>query len=555
MSCFDTGGYGCLELLVRAKAGGPKAWIELKEVYGGEKRLQNVEPGYFRRFCFPVKKETAYELILNGCHAGLAYLSESETMMETGIQYLEVSGKEELARCERSGGVYRERYHFTPYKNWMNDPNGLCWFRGYYHLYYQYNPFSQEWDNMYWGHAASRDLIHWKDLPVCLEPQKEILDDPVRIGGAFSGSAVPIGDEKIIFFLTRHLNDKKISRYPVEIQVMTESTDSIRFGPERTIIERDVPKTSCNFRDPKVGRGSDGRWYLVLGSCVDGVPSILYYRSEDMENWTYQGELLRETDAIGIEAIECPDAFLLDGRMVVTASLMRYVHEPMERQQVRYYIGNWENGRFRADTSEELDFGGNIYAVQSFEHQGRRIVVGWAADFWKEHIPEEGGCNGSMTIPRILSVGNGRLAMRPVEEVYSLKNRCIYQGERETVCLPDIAGNAWYAKLEFETSCGFRMCLMKRENSGLYLKYENGELRLISVLEHGKRPDGVVLIREIKKIEIFVDRRMAEVFVNDGEVSGTRIFYGGERGYFRAECWDRNVLAHAEVYTMNSTWT
>ena len=81
MSCFDTGGYGCLELLVRAKAGRPKAWIELKEVSGGEKRLQDVETGYFRWFCFQVKRETTYELILNGCHAGLAYLSESETMM------------------------------------------------------------------------------------------------------------------------------------------------------------------------------------------------------------------------------------------------------------------------------------------------------------------------------------------------------------------------------------------------------------------------------------------------------------------------------------------
>ena len=72
---------------------------------------------------------------------------------------------------------YREQYHFSPVVNWNNDPNGLCWFKGYYHLFYQLNPFEQEWNNMYWGHAASKDLVHWTHLPVVLEPQKEILDN------------------------------------------------------------------------------------------------------------------------------------------------------------------------------------------------------------------------------------------------------------------------------------------------------------------------------------------------------------------------------------------
>ena len=99
---------------------------------------------------------------------------------------------------------YREQYHFSPVVNWNNDPNGLCWFKGYYHLFYQMNPFGQEWNNMYWGHAASKDLVHWTHLPVVLEPQEEILDNLAIKGGAFSGSALPVGDE-VYFYLTRHI--------------------------------------------------------------------------------------------------------------------------------------------------------------------------------------------------------------------------------------------------------------------------------------------------------------------------------------------------------------
>ncbi|MBS6643887.1 MAG: glycoside hydrolase family 32 protein [Clostridiaceae bacterium] len=556
MSWFNTGAYRCLELFVRAKEGEKAPEIRLKEVSGKIKMCEKVLPGYFRWLRFPVNKETQYEILFAGCCPGLMYLSESEGMMETGIQYLEMpeGGTGELIKSGRKCGLYRERYHFTPYKNWINDPNGLCWFKGYYHMFYQYNPFSQEWDNMYWGHAVSRDLIHWRDLPVALEPQQEILDDPACRGGAFSGSAVLAGDDTIVFYLTRHLEDKRTGTDPKEVQVVTESRDGIRLGRERVVIKREIPSVSCNFRDPKTGMGEDGRWYLVLGSSVAGVPSILYYCSDDMEIWTYKGELLRETDHEGIEAIECPDAFLLDDKMIVTASLMRYDKEPVEKQHVRYYIGNWTSGRYQVEKTEVLDFGGNLYAVQTFEQEGRRIAVGWAADFWKEHIGEEDGANGSMTIPRIMKIQDGALRMKPVETVYQLKERCIYQGEGTSFYLPEIEENAWYAKIELEHSSEFVMCLMKNGSSGLYLNYRNGELRIRSDSARIKRPDGTVSIREIRKLEIFTDRRMAEIFINDGEASAVRIFYGGEHGFFQADFSDRSTRVSVEVYTMASIW-
>ncbi|MBT9777994.1 glycoside hydrolase family 32 protein [Clostridium sp. MCC353] len=556
MSWLNTGAYRCLELLVRAKDGEEAAEIRLKESSEESERCERVLPGYFRWLRLPVKRDTQYEIAFSGCFPGLMYLSESEDMMETGIQYLELpeDGMGELTKRGRSDGRYRERYHFTPYKNWINDPNGLCWFDGYYHMFYQYNPFSQKWGSMYWGHAVSRDLIWWKDLPIVLEPQKEILDDPTCWGGAFSGSAVLPGDGSMVFYFTRHLEGTKKWIEPEEVQMMAKSWDGIRFGEERVVIKREVFGASPNFRDPKAVLGKDGRWYLVLGSCVEEVPSVLYYRSDDMETWTYEGVLLGEMKAEGIEAIECPDIFWLDGKMVVTTSLMRYCQEPVERQHVRYYIGNWEHGRFQVETTEVLDFGGNFYAVQTFEYEGQRIAIGWAADFWKEHVEEENGSNGSMTIPRIMEIWGGTLRMRPVESVYQLKDRCIFKGNGNSLDLPEIRGNAWYARIEPERSSDFRMCLMKNGSSKLYLDYRNGELRIITDSEQVKRPDGTAFVRAVRKVEIFTDRRMTELFINDGEVSAVRIFYGGEHGSFQMDFSDRSVPVSTEVYTMASIW-
>ena len=119
----------------------------------------------------------------------------------------------------------------------MNDPNGFCFYHGYYHLFYQFHPFSEEWDNMYWGHAVSQDLIHWVHLPVCMEPQQEILNHPELVGGAFSGTALIDDEQKMRLFFTRHIGKRKEPQNMREYQVMTESWDGISWERESRIID------------------------------------------------------------------------------------------------------------------------------------------------------------------------------------------------------------------------------------------------------------------------------------------------------------------------------
>mgnify|MGYP000757156528 FL=1 len=233
-----TGNYECLELFVKPEAG-KKGSVSLKKVKENKTEIKELQHIYGNWIKFPTDKDTEYEITAQDCTITFAYLSECENILKNGICVLNTTdnfkamNKEEFFKF--IGTPYREQYHFSPVVNWNNDPNGLCWFKGYYHLFYQLNPFGQEWNNMYWGHAASKDLMHWTHLPVALEPQEEILDNLAIKGGAFSGSALPVGDE-VYFYLTRHIGPQDDGWDTIQYQTMTKSSDMIHFEPEKEII-------------------------------------------------------------------------------------------------------------------------------------------------------------------------------------------------------------------------------------------------------------------------------------------------------------------------------
>ena len=159
----------------------------------------------------------------------------------------------------------RAAVHFEPPEHWMNDPNGLCRFQGRYHLYYQFNPYGWGWDNMHWGHAASRDLVHWTYLPIILEPQRELHTRRGIAGGAFSGSAITIdaegrpcpGDDAaaIRFYLTRHFEVPGRPDTVEECQTTCVSTDSLTAGPETVVVRREGADFGRDFRDAKIETG------------------------------------------------------------------------------------------------------------------------------------------------------------------------------------------------------------------------------------------------------------------------------------------------------------
>ena len=517
---------------------------------------QEAGDGYYAWLKFPLERNTEYEIDCAGCRTSLCYLSGSEDIFETGVRYLEKDedGVFRLADTARwYGHPTREAYHFSPWKNWLNDPNGLCWFRGYYHMFYQHNPHGQEWSNMYWGHAVSEDLVHWRHLPVVLAPQQDILENQDTLkGGAFSGCAVA-GEDEAVFYLTRHHGPLREGEGTVEQQWMTKSSDMLHFTEETCIIKAPPAGASLDFRDPKVQRVGES-WYMVLGSAVGGLGAMLLYRSKDMKRWSYVQPLLIEQKE-EIRCFECPDFMELDGKFVAVGAFMEH-RDACERYQMsRYYIGDFRDERLEVEKEGWFDFGGNCYAMQSFLHEGRRICIGWVSDFYGEHVPQENGAYGSMTLPRELHVKDGRLLMRPVEELRRLEDQVLYKGGRENLRLKHIEENAYRAHVAFDGETYFRIVLGKEGEKELSLiNDEDG----FYIATKGVKSEGIRFradVEKVKELEIYVDRRMAEVFVNGGEAAGTKLFYPSSKEGSFALCAEKpEHIAQADVCRIKSIW-
>lgn len=550
---MHTGNYTCLEIFARKTAEGGHIRLIGENQKITEKEAGN---GYYAWLKFSLSRHAEYEIVCEGCEASLCYLSGNEDILETGVCFLERDEAGAFVQANPAlwyDGPTREAYHFSPWKNWNNDPNGLCYFHGYYHMFYQYNPNGQEWSNMYWGHALSEDLVHWRHLPVVLAPQQDILENQDTLkGGAFSGCALALEDE-VVFYLTRHRGPLLDGADSIEQQWMMKSSDMIHFTEETCVIGHPPAHASFDFRDPKVQRIGES-WYMAVGSALEGRGAILLYRSQDMEHWSYVHPLLVEENA-RIRCFECPDFMELDGKFVVLGAFMEHSDDCGRYQMSRYYTGNFQDERFQAEHEGWFDFGSNCYAMQSFEHGGRRICIGWVSDFYGEHVAYENGAYGSMTLPRELHVKAGKLYMRPVEELRRLVGDVLYKGSRENLRLEHIEGNAYRADIAFGRNTCFQIVLGKEGEKELSLVNDRDGFRIVT---KGVRSEGIRFqadVEEVKELEIYVDRRMAEVYVNGGEAAGTKLFYSSSKeGSFALSAEEPEMIERAKVCLMKSIW-
>ena len=285
--------------------------------------------------------------------------------------------------------TYRPKFHFAPARNWMNDPNGLVWHNGEYHLFFQHNPFGTKWGHMSWGHAVSKDLLSWTELPVAIAEDED--------GAIFSGSAISLGDE-IVAFYTRHTDSH-------QSQCMARSADG-----GRTFVRYEenpvLDEGKKDFRDPKVFRFQD-YWIMCVAQPLDR--QISFYKSEDLINWEHLSNFGPAAAVAGIW--ECPDLFPLnlDGEefWVLLVSL-----NPggLYGSGTQYFIGDFDGRVFTPKYSTEeprwLDFGKDNYAGVTFNNEpnGRRIFIGWMANWEdvKEHPETSWTCQ--MTVPRELGL-------------------------------------------------------------------------------------------------------------------------------------------------------
>lgn len=547
--------YSCFELFALSEEG-EHGEVILTDTKTNEKKVKKSGRHNYTLVKFSLNEHSQYRIELVNTKVSIAYLSGCHNIYEKGVTFVEISKEDNIEKQKNLSqwydSPYREQYHFGPYKNWINDPNGLCYYKGYYHLYYQANPHGQQWSNMYWGHAASKDLIHWTHLPYVLFPQNELIESKSLKGGAYSGCAVALED-KIQFYLTRHIGPWDDCNETVQYQIMVSSTDGLVFGEEVRIIDKPNEDFSFNFRDPKVFYHED-KWKMVIGSKVKDIPAILMYESDDMKNFQYKGEVITEREE-GVYTIECPDLFELDGKFVAVAAYMFYTDAQGRIQPTYYYIGELKNNKLEIESKGLYDFGSNFYAVQSFEHENRRIAIGWLSDFYNEHVVEENGAYGSMSLPRELTVKNNKLFMKPVKEVYNLRDELICNEEKENVNIENIEKNAYYAQILFNEICDFNILLGKNEESSISLERNNGILKIKTKGVKSSSADFIANVNDVRSIEIFVDRRAVEVFINNGEAAGAKVFYTQNNvGVFSTEFSNLNLVENIKIYTMKSIW-
>ena len=336
---------------------------------------------------------------------------------ELMIERIEKAQKEIEAKRETvQQGKFRQDYHFMAETGWINDPNGLIYFKGKYHFFYQYNPYSGFWDCMHWGHAVSEDMIHWEYLPLALAPS-EVYDDHLK-GGCFSGSAIE-HDGKLFLIYTGTCNNGNGFE---QAQCIAYSEDGIHFekyeGNPVITAPEGVPTDL--FRDPKVWKHDD-TYYVVCGASKNGFAQARLYKSTDMFHWEFVNVLAESRGEWGY-MWECPDFYPVGDKYVLMFSPMG----GKERTSV-YLVGDfdYDTGKFFYTISGEIDWGFDYYAPQSFlAPDGRRILVGWAnawdwMPFWKDWGPtyQEGWC-GFFNIPReaVLAEDN-TLKFIPVKEL------------------------------------------------------------------------------------------------------------------------------------------
>lgn len=287
----------------------------------------------------------------------------------------------------------------------MNDPNGLVYFNGMYHAFFQHYPHAPHWGPMHWGHAVSKNLIDWEELPIAIYPDRDY-EQQEGGGGCFSGSAI-VRDGVLYLIYT------SVSKDLGQTQSVAMSRDGIHFEKyENNPVIRSFPADGSNdFRDPKVTE-IDGTYYMVVGSGKDSVAKILLYRSGNLLDWVYVGVLF-EGAKYGSVA-ECPDIFPLGDKYVLMFSNLATLG-------TEFLYGDFDGQRFTPISRHKIEHGPCFYAPQSFsDPAGRRIVISWLYS-WGKTCDEGAEYAGALTIPRELTMSqDGKLRLFPVSEAVHL---------------------------------------------------------------------------------------------------------------------------------------
>jgi fructan beta-fructosidase len=317
-----------------------------------------------------------------------------------------------------SGQPMRPTFHFTPARNWMNDPNGLVWYDGEYHLFFQYNPLGNDWGNMSWGHAVSRDLTAWEELPVALEhtPTEAVYSGSAVVDRANTSSLGTGDTPAMVAVYTSH--DLVTGHQGQSVAWSTDKGRTWTRHPKNPLLEIG----STDFRDPKVSWYAEGGyWVMAVVLATERV--VRLYRSYDLLDWSLLSDFGPAGSTDGIW--ECPDLFplMVDGDPASTRWLLVVsVQEgaPAGGSGMQYFVGDFDGTTFTADPAPGdgalwVDHGADYYAAVSFndDPHDRRVLVGWMSNWYYSHVVPTRPYRGAMSAARTyeLRTHRGRLVL------------------------------------------------------------------------------------------------------------------------------------------------
>ena len=443
----------------------------------------------------------------------------------------------------------RPQYHFSPRRGWHNDANGMMYYKGRWHLFYQHNPYNWHWWNMHWGHAVSTDLLHWKELAPAIHPGPE--------GTIWSGSgAVDInnsagfqtGKEKTMVLAYTAWGTESLEPGHKKTQCISYSNDK---GQTWTKYKGNpvLPEKYANNRDPKIfWYEPSSHWVMCLYG-QSGGGKYWIHTSPDLKNWT-------ETDVIQMGGHECPDMFELavDG-------------DPSNKKWVVwsgkgvYLLGSFDGKKFTAETGDLRSYFGNAYAGQTFSNApcGRRVNIGWlrrdAAGYDAGHIGMP--FNQQMTLPLEITLRTTtegvRMSVKPIDELKKLrrktkkwKNLTIAPGDNP---LKGTRGDQYEIEAEFDiktaTEFGFNL-------RGRTVKYTVGT----NEIDCDGHKTTVLPVNGRIKLQIFLDTTSIEAFVNDGYayLSSFQVFDGGNHDISMFVNGGTAAVPSLKLHALRSIW-
>jgi len=387
----------------------------------------------------------------------------------------------------------RPQFHFTARCGWLNDPNGLVFSKGQYHLFFQHNPYGWGWGNMHWGHAVSKDLVHWRELPIALYPQK--------FGDwCFSGSAVV--DVKNTAGFKSGDEDVLVAAY-----TSTGRGESVAYSNDKGRTWQEFsgnPVVRHEGRDPKLLWHEPSKsWIMAVYDEHEKGRHIAFYSSPDLKKWQFQSR---------IESFfECPDLFELPIEGMKQSKWVLYAADG------KYLIGHFDGKVFHKESGKHQLWYGNFYAAQTYSNapNGRRIQIGWGQGIAFPDMP----FNQQMTIPvelTLRSTNDGlRMFAEPVKEIATLhhnkhleKDREIPEGEH---VLP-IKSDLLHIVSEFELGDAREVGFLIR---GVPVRYDVKK----QLLSCRSTTASLAPQKGRIKMEILVDRGSIEVFGNNGRVA------------------------------------